>query len=66
MSDDSKILLCWITSLTGIIGNEQVEKAAWSPLSMISEKNFKILCTDLKIKQIHTTTKAASLEQQHT
>ena len=66
MSDDNKILICWIPSHTGISGNEQVDKVARSALSMVPEKNFKIQCTDLKIKikQIYITTKAASLEQQ--
>ena len=50
MSDDNEIWLCWIPNHTGISGNEQVDKAARSDLSMVPEKNFKIPYTDLKIK----------------
>ena len=50
MSDNDEILLCWIPSHTGISGNEQVDKATRSALSMVLEKNSKIPYTDLKIK----------------
>ena len=40
MSDDNEILQCWIPNHTGISGNEQVDKAARSALSMVPEKNF--------------------------
>ena len=36
MSGDNEIL-CWIPSHTGIGGNEQVDKAARSALSMVPE-----------------------------
>ena len=38
MSDDNEILLCWIPSHVGISGNEQVDKAARSALSMVPKK----------------------------
>ena len=50
MSDDYKILLCWIPSPTGIDGNKQVDKAARSTWSMVPEKNFQIPYMDLKIQ----------------
>ena len=50
MSDDNEILLCRIPSYTGISGNEQIDKAASSALSMVPETTFKIPYMDLKIK----------------
>ena len=50
MSDDNEILLCRIPSYTGISGNEQVEKAARSALSMVPETTFKIPYTDFKLR----------------
>ena len=41
MSDDYEILLCWIPSHIGICGNEQVDKAARSALSMVPENLLK-------------------------
>ena len=38
MSDDNVILQCLILSHSGIKGNEQVNKAARSTLSMVPEK----------------------------
>ena len=54
MSDDNERLLCWIPSHTRISENEQVNKVARSALSKVSEKSFKILYTDLKIKETNT------------
>ena len=64
MSDDNEILQCWIPSHTGISENEQVDKG--TAFSMVPEKNFLNSIYGLKNqnKQIYTTTKAASLEQQ--
>ena len=50
ISDDNKILLCWIPSHTGISGNEQDDKVARSALRMVPEKKFYIPYTNLKIK----------------
>ena len=47
MSDDNEILRCWIPSHIGISGNEQVDKASRSALSMVPEKTFNIPYTDL-------------------
>ena len=48
MSNDNEILLCWIPSHSGISGNEQVDKATRSALSMVSEKNFENYVYGLK------------------
>ena len=56
MSDDNKILLCWIPSCTGISENEKVNNAALSALRMVPEKNFlnSIYGVRNKNKQINT------------
>ena len=46
MSDDNKILLSWIPSHTGISGNERVNKASRSALSMVPEKKIIVSCSD--------------------
>ena len=42
MSEDNEILFCWIPSHTRICGKEQVDKAARSALSMVTEKKKKL------------------------
>ena len=65
ISADNEILLCWISSYTGISENGQVDEAARSALSMVPEKKNYDSINRLKNKNehIHSTTKAASLEQ---
>ena len=44
------IYRCLVPSHTGISGNDQVDKAARSTINLTTEKKFKILYTDFKMK----------------
>ena len=50
LSNDNDIQICWVPSHTGISGNDQADKAARSTINLTTEKKFKILHTDFKMK----------------
>ena len=50
LSNDNDIQICWVPSHTGISGNDQVDKAAWSTINLTTEKKFKIPHTNFKMK----------------
>ena len=50
LSNDNDIQICWFPSHSGISGNDQVDKAARFTINLTTEKKFKIVYMDFKMK----------------